>query len=222
MRGAGRSAVRRPGEKATVAANDGPAVRRGMQLTPPLRKLVLATHVIVSVGWLGIVAAMLVLEISAVTTHDVGMSKATYTLIGSVSDTLLMPPPASFGLAALLTGIVLSLGTKWGLLKHYWILAKLLLTVAVILSGIFLVDRWIQQAGAHPEDASAPMLLICVFMLHLVMLGAATILSVYKPRGTTGRGPGSSAPRGAMRRADGGARIAPGVRTLSDADATDA
>ena len=222
MSTADRVAIRRQGEGSTGAMDRGSTVERQWRLTPPLRKLVLAAHVIVSVGWLGIVAAMLVLEISAATTQDVGMSRAAYALIADVSDTLLTPPPATFGLAALLTGIVLSLGTKWGLLKHYWILAKLLLTVAVIISGIFLVQRWIHQAGAHPEDASAPMLLIYVSLVHLVMLGAATIISVYKPRGTTGRGRRSGAPCGPMRRADGGARIAPGVHAPDGADATDA
>ena len=60
-----------------------------------------------------------------------------------MSSVLVTPPPASVSLATLLTGIVLSLGTKWGLLKHYWIVAKLLLTVGVTLSGIFCVDLWI-------------------------------------------------------------------------------
>ena len=32
-------------------------------------------------------------------------------------------------LAALLTGIVQSLGTTWGLFRHYWVVTKLLLTV---------------------------------------------------------------------------------------------
>ena len=52
----------------------GPNVTRKRRLTPRTRKLVLAAHVIVSVGWLGIVAAMLVLAITAATTQDLGMS----------------------------------------------------------------------------------------------------------------------------------------------------
>ena len=172
----------------------------------------LAAHVVVSVGWFGVVAAMLVLEISAAAAQDVAMSRAAYALVEDISDTLLAPPPATFGLAALLTGVVLSLGTRWGLFKHYWILAKLVLTVAVILSGIFLVDRWIQQSVANASSGSAPMLLICASAAHLIMLGAATILSVYKPRGTTGRGRGDAVPRGPIRRIGGGARIAPGVQ----------
>ena len=162
----------------------------------------LAAHVVVSVGWLGVVAAMLVLSVSAATTDDAGTAEAAYVLIGEVSDVLVAPPPASLGLAALLTGVVLSVGAKWGLFGYYWIVVKLALTVAVIVSGVFLVEVWIRQAGALAGEAtgpvtgsapgpglgSSPVLLIYASAIHLLMLGAATVISVYKPWGKTGRG----------------------------------
>ena len=166
----------------------------------------LAAHVVVSVGWLGVVAAMLVLSVSAATTDDAGTAEAAYVLIGEVSDVLVAPPPASLGLAALLTGVVLSVGAKWGLFGYYWIVVKLALTVAVIVSGVYLVDGWIRQAGALAGEAtgpvtgpvtgsapgpglgSSPVLLIYASAIHLLMLGAATVISVYKPWGKTGRG----------------------------------
>ena len=178
----------------------------------------LAAHVVVSVGWLGVVAAMLVLEIAAATAQEAGTAESAYALIGDVSSTLVAPPPASFSIAALLTGIVLSLGTRWGLFEHYWILAKLLLTLAVIFSGIFLVDRWIQQASARPEGP-ASMLLIYTSVAHLLMLGAATVISVYKPWGKTKRGRRGAGPDRAGRSAGGGARIASDVHAPGDADA---
>ena len=110
----------------------------------------LAAHVIVSVGWLGVVAAGLALASAAVAVDDPSVARALYLALAEVLDTLVMPPPASLSLAALLTGLVLSLGTKWGLFRHYWIVAKLVLTAAVILSGILLVDAWAQQAVVRP------------------------------------------------------------------------
>lgn len=220
MSGFGPLASHRPSEEATAAMSESPTAERKRRLPPRLRKLVLAAHIIVSVGWLGIVVVMLVLSITAATTQDAGMSEATYALIGDVSDTLVAPPPASFSIAALLTGIVLSLGTKWGLFKHYWILAKLLLTVAVILSGIFLVDRWIQQAGADPSSGSAPVLLICASVAHLLMLGAATAISVYKPWGKTRLDRRGAVRRRALHSADGGNRITMGVHAPGGADRT--
>ena len=178
----------------------------------------LAAHVVVSVWWLGVVAAMLVLEIAAATAQEVEMDEAAYALVGDISGTLVAPPPASVSIAALLTGVVMSLGTKWGLLEHYWVVAKLLLTVAVILSGIFLMEGWIRQASAAPEGP-APMLLIYASVAHLLMLGAAMVISVYKPWGKTQRGRRGAAPHRARHSADSGARIASGVRAPDGADA---
>jgi hypothetical protein len=216
LRDAGRTADRRSNE--VIATEGGPSVARQGRLSPQLRKLVLAAHVVVSVSWLGVVAAMLVLEIAAATAQEAGMAEVTYALVGDVSDTLVAPPPASLSIAALLTGIVLSLGTRWGLLEHYWVLVKLLLTVAVVLSGLFLVEGWIRQASAAPQGP-APMLLICVSVIHLLMLGAATIISVYQPWGTMERSRRGAAPRRTPRGADGGARIASSARAPGGADA---
>src|SRR5260370_22872415 len=49
-----------------------------------------------------------------------------------------------FALGSLLTGIVQSLGTTWGLFRHYWIVTKLLLTVLatiLLLVHMQLIDR---------------------------------------------------------------------------------
>ena len=162
------------------------------RLSPRLRDAVLAAHVIVSVGWLGVVAAALALASAAAVADDPSVARALYLGLAEILDILVMPPPASFSLAALLTGLVLSLGTKWRLFRHYWIVAKLALTVAVILSGILLVDAWVQQAVAGgPGAGSARTRLIVASASHALMLGAATVLSVYKPRGQFGRGPGA-------------------------------
>jgi hypothetical protein len=100
--------------------------------------------------------------------------------------------PAAIG--TLVTGILLSLGTKWGLLRHYWVATKLALTVGVIVTGIALVNRLIQQSISAPSgqavddgailgitSAPAP-LLISLSLAHALMLGTATVVSVYKSR----------------------------------------
>ena len=217
MSAAGRPTAHLLTEEASTT-NVRPSIKR-RRLSPRLRKFLLAAHVVVSVGWLGIVVTMLVLSIAAATTQEVGMSEAAYVLLDDVSDTLVAPPPASFSIAALLTGIVLSLGTRWGLFEHYWVVAKLLLTAAVIFSGIFLVDRWLQQASAAP-GGTAPTLLIYASVVHLLMLVAATVISVYKPWGKTKRGRREAVPRHATHSTDGGARIASNVHVPSGADAT--
>ena len=171
----------------------GPSSRpTGSILSPRQRKLVLAAHIIISVGLLGISAAMLVLGIVGATTSDPGTSKAVYLSMGIFTNGVIQPAAAG----ALATGLILSLGTKWGLLKHYWIVVKLALTVAAVACGIFVVRPSVQQAIAATAEAapltvaglqSAPILLIVGSGANVLMLGAATVISVYKPWGAIRR-----------------------------------
>jgi hypothetical protein len=152
-------------------------------------RLLLAAHVIVSGGWLGIVFAKLVLGLAAATSGVPAVSGSLYLSMRTVD--VAFPPAA---IATLVTGVLLSLGTKWGLLKHYWVATKLALTVGVIATGIALVDRLILRSTSapYPEGLgdgavlvvpSAPALLISLSAAHVLMLGVATVLSVYKPWG---------------------------------------
>ena len=121
-----------------------------------------------------------------------GVSDALYLSMRVVNIAF---PPAAIG--TLVTGVLLSLGTKWGLLQHYWVATKLALSVGVIVTGITLVDRLIRQSISAPSGqavddstilgiASAPTtLLISLSVAHALMLGAATVVAVYKPWGKT-------------------------------------
>jgi hypothetical protein len=100
-----------------------------MTMTPSLRKFALTTHVTSSVGWLGAVGAFLALAIAGVGSEDAQIVRAAYLAMHLTTWFVIVP----LCLAALLTGIVQSLGTTWGLFRHYWIVAKLLLTVLATL-----------------------------------------------------------------------------------------
>ena len=93
-------------------------------MTPRLRKFALTAHTTFSVGWLGAVVAYLALAIAGLTHHDAQMIRAAYLSTELIGWFVIVP----FSLAALLTGLVQSLGTQWGLFRHYWILVKFLLT----------------------------------------------------------------------------------------------
>jgi hypothetical protein len=94
-------------------------------MTPGLRKLVLTTHITVSVGWLGAVAGFLVLSIAGLTSRDAETVRGAYLAMNLTAWFAIVP--LAFG--SLLTGIVQSLGTTWGLFRHYWVVAKLYSTV---------------------------------------------------------------------------------------------
>ena len=96
-----------------------------MTMTPGLRKFALTTHVTSSVGWLGAVGAFLALAIAGVGSEDAQIVRAAYVAMHLTTWFVIVP----LCLAALLTGIVQSLGTTWGLFRHYWVVTNLLLTV---------------------------------------------------------------------------------------------
>ena len=96
-----------------------------MVMTPPLRKFMLTTHVTFSVGWIGGVVAYLTLGVAAVIGQDVQMVRAAWIGMELIGWFAIVP----LALASLLSGLVMSLGTKWGLFQHYWTLISLVLTI---------------------------------------------------------------------------------------------
>ena len=165
----------------TAAARGAGAVPKARLLSPGLRKLVLAGHVLVAVGWFGVVVAKLVLEITAATAPDREVPGAAY-LFMEIFDRALFPPLA---VGTILTGVVLAVGTAWGLFRHYWVVAKLVLTVAVIVTGVVFVGAWVEEARVAASGPAA-VRLVYASLAHLLMLGAATVISIYKPWGRIG------------------------------------
>ena len=76
-------------------------------------------------GWLGAVAGFLALAIAGVSSDDPQTVRAAYLAMHLITWFVIVP----LSFAALLTGLVQSLGTSWGLFRHYWVVAKLGLTV---------------------------------------------------------------------------------------------
>lgn len=157
-----------------------------MTLTPRLRKFVLTTHITASVGWLGAVAGFLALAITGLASRDAQTVRAAYLAMELVGWFVIVP----FSLVALLTGLVHSLGTEWGLFRHYWVMTKFLLTIISVLI-LFMYTQTLSTLG----DLAADMTLSIDDLrnpspvLHatgglLVLIVAAT-LSVYKPWGLT-------------------------------------
>ncbi|MEV0086478.1 hypothetical protein [Saccharopolyspora sp. NPDC050642] len=172
-------------------SNRPASTKRGSRrLSPRAYKLWSTVHLVVASAWLGVTAAKLVLGLAAVLTGAPPRAQSLYLAVDAVD--VAFPPLA---IATLLSGVVLSLGTRWGLLRHYWVVTKLVLTVAVIVTAVQLEDRHVRRAvpalewrdggtffDAQPWSAG---LLLALPVAHLIMLVAATVLSVYKPWGRT-------------------------------------
>lgn len=155
-----------------------------MVLTSAIRKVVLTLHVISSVGWAGAVAVFVVLDIAALTSADPQLGRVLWLALQAAVWSLLVP----LAFASLLTGVVLALGTVWGLFRHYWVLFKLVLTLIATVVLVLYAQTVSTVAGMAVDPAMSGMDLPTA-LLHtgggLVVLLLTTVLAIYKPRGLT-------------------------------------
>jgi hypothetical protein len=145
---------------------------------------VLTAHVVAAVGWIGAVAAYGVLALAATTSDSAETVRAAF-----ISMELLYFVLVPLAAVALLTGLAQALGTNWGLFRHYWIVVKLVLTLVAFTVMLLNLDT-VSAHADHVVHASAGDLPGGAHDLQhagggLVILLAAAILGVYKPRGLT-------------------------------------
>jgi hypothetical protein len=152
------------------------STRTPSRLSPTARRAVLTAHIVASVGLLGDSAAVLAINVRAATTGDPVLAASSYELLGMFS--VLFGIPLSF--ASLGTGITLGLGTKWGVLRHGWVTAKLGLIVSVILVGALLIGPSVAAMDSDP-GAGRETVLILAAAYDVLALTLATALSVFKP-----------------------------------------
>jgi hypothetical protein len=157
-------------------------------MTRGVRRFALTGHVIASVGWFGAVATFLVLAVAGLTSQDAQLVRAAYIAMALTGWAVIVP----LALASLLTGLVSSLGTAWGLIRHYWVVAKLLITVpATILLLVHMppishvADVAAQTTLSSTDLAQLRIQFVAQAAGALLVLLVATTLSVYKPRGRT-------------------------------------
>ncbi len=157
-------------------------------MTPGVRKFTRTAHVVLSAGWLGSVAAYLALAIVGLTDGGAQMPRAAYLSMEVIGWYAIVP----FSVATLVAGIVESLGTRWGLFRHWWVLAKLVLTagaIAILLVHMRAVADMARVAEASILLATDFRILRIQLVAHagggLLVLLAATALSTYKPWGLT-------------------------------------
>lgn len=157
-----------------------------MTMTPRLSKFVLTSHITFSVGWLGAVAVFLALAITGVTSQNIQIARSAYLSMELSGWYVIVP----FCFASLLTGVVLTLGTKWGLIKHYWIVVKLILTIVTSIALLlhmkpisYLSILAASTTLSNNEQPGLRVQLIADAGAALLVLLAITTISVYKPWG---------------------------------------
>ncbi len=160
-------------------------------LTAPLRTILLTSHVTTSVGWLGAVLAFLALSVAAVVGSELPTTRGAYVAMNLIGWAAIIP----LAVASFLSGVALALGTEWGLLRHRWVVIKLVATTLMLI-GLILHQTTAVSLAAElanrlevTAQAVAPQLsqlggrLIIDAGFAVVFLGGLTALSLVKPWG---------------------------------------
>jgi len=160
-----------------------------MLMSPGLRKLTLTAHVGSSVGWLGAVLGFVALAVAGLQSADGQLVRGSYQAMEVIGRYAIAP----LSLASFTTGLIQGLGTRWGLFRHYWVIAKLAINVVstVVLLSYLQTLNHLALVAADPTRplesvrSASP-------LLHAgaatVLLAVAMVLSIYKPKGITAYG----------------------------------
>lgn len=156
-----------------------------MAMRPRIRKLVLSAHLMFSIGWIGAVLAYFALGLTATSSRVVDTVRGAWAGMEVIGWYVIVP----LALISLLTGLVMALGTRWGLFRHYWVLFSFVLTcIATAVLLLHMPDVSVMAEAAKQADAAA-LERLGGDLLHpglgLVVLVAIQVLNVYKPPGMT-------------------------------------
>jgi len=157
-------------------------------MPPKVRKAALAIHLTVSVGWIGGVVAYLTLGLWAINTIDDQSIRAAWAAMDIIGWYAIVP----LAVATLATGLLMALGTRWGLFRHYWVIISLILTlIAVVVLLLHMPD--VTATAEFAANASGDQLAdlggdLAHPTIGLALLLVAHTLNLYKPKGLTRHG----------------------------------
>lgn len=155
------------------------------------RKGVLVLHIASAGAWLGVDVAMGVLIFTALASDDLATRALCYRALELVA----VGPLLACGLLSLLTGVVLGLGSRYGLVRYWWVAVKLVLNL--VLTALVLValapevaahaDRARQFQAGLPVPLEVGQLIFPPVVSPAALL-VAIVLAVFKPWGRTRQG----------------------------------
>ena len=157
-----------------------------MSMSVAARRFTFTTHVTTSVGWVGAVAVFVALAAIGLTSGDQPVVRGAYLVMAPAAWLVLVP----LAHASLLSGLVLSLGTPWGLIRHYWVALKLVITAVSTAMLLVYMETFRRMADIAADPVVELGLVrnpspLVHAVLALVLLVAATVLAIYKPFGMT-------------------------------------
>jgi len=154
------------------------------------RRAVLILHIVACGAWIGIDVMVAVLVWTGRFGADADVRGLAYRALAA----FVVWPMLTAGLVSLVSGVVLGLGTKWGLVRYWWVAVKLVLNVVLCTLIVFALEPGMDAVAAYGRDLAAgaetPSVISTLFFPPAVSLTAltfATVLSVAKPWGRLNR-----------------------------------
>src|SRR5688500_17944982 len=113
------------------------------KLSGHARKAVLLVHVLSAAAWLGIDLALGILVVVALSTEDSGTSGVAIQAV----DLFAIWPMFGASVVCMISGVVLGLGSKYGLVRYWWVATKLVLNAGMSLLIAFALRPGVAQAA---------------------------------------------------------------------------
>jgi hypothetical protein len=160
--------------------------RRIIPMGMTVRKVILVVHIVSAGAWIGIDVIVGVLVIAGFFSSDPSVHGLAYQALG----TFAVWPMLTAGLVSLASGLLLGLGTRYGLIRYWWVAVKLVINVVLCGLIVFALEpgmaevaehgRILASGGVSPLDVSS---LFFPPAVSLTTLTFATVLAVFKPWG---------------------------------------
>jgi hypothetical protein len=157
-----------------------------MRLSRRWRQTLLALHILASAAWIGIDVIVAVLVTTGWFAADIELRSLAYRALA----TFIVWPMLVSGLVCLATGLLLGLGTKWGLIRFWWVFVKLALNVVLCTLIVVILQPGMAEVAAYGEELltgnpSTDRVAQLFFppAVSLTCLTLATVLAVFKPWG---------------------------------------
>ncbi len=117
------------------------------KLTAKQKQWLIAVHVIIGSIWFGTALCMVLIAVLNRNTTD-GTVLYTLNTVAKFLDDYVVIPSASM---ALLSGAILCMVTIWGFFKYYWVIAKWIATVSLIVTGTIWLGPWVNAMTSISE-----------------------------------------------------------------------
>jgi hypothetical protein len=159
---------------------------RTLKIGQKTRKVTLVTHIVSAGAWIGIDVVVGALVLAGLLTADPTIQGVAYVALGS----FVVVPMLVSGLVCLVSGLILGLGTRYGLIRYWWVAIKLVMNVVLCVLIVFLLRPGMPDIVEHGRSllagASSDVDVSALFfppIVSLAVLATAVVLSVFKPFG---------------------------------------